>query len=63
MSARKAFKYFRIFILSMLLIGVALGSWLTSKRSTSWEQPLWIAIYPINADNSPVSQKYIDEEP
>lgn len=61
MSAKKLFKVVRIFILTLILIGVALGSWLTSKRSTSWEQPLWIAIYPINADNSPVSQHYIDE--
>ena len=61
MSAKKLFKVIRIFILTLILIGVALGSWLTSKRSTSWEQPLWIAIYPINADNSPVSQQYIDE--
>ena len=61
MSTRKLFKIIRIFILSMILIGVALGSWLTSKRSTDWEQPLWIAIYPINADNSNITQQYINQ--
>lgn len=61
MSSRKLFKIVRIFILSLILIGVALGSWLTSKRSTSWEQPLWIAIYPINADKKPATQQYIDQ--
>jgi hypothetical protein len=61
MSARKLFRAFRIFILSMVLVGVALGSWLTSKRSTEWKSPLWIAIYPINADHSPLSQQYIDK--
>ena len=60
MSARKLFRVVRIFILSMILVGVALGSWLTSKRSTDWQQPLWIAIYPINADGSDVTQRYID---
>lgn len=45
----------------MILLGVALGSWLTSKRSTNWEQRLWIAIYPINADNSHSTQQYIDQ--
>ena len=45
----------------MILFSVALGSWLTSNRSTSWEQPLWIAIYPINGDNSRHTQKYIDQ--
>ena len=61
MSAKKLFKIFRIYILLMILIGVTLGSWLTTKRSTNWEQPLWIAIYPINGDNSRVTQKYIDK--
>lgn len=61
MSARKLFKIVRIFILSLVLIGVALGSWLTSKRSTDWDQSLWIAIYPINADNRPVTQQYIEQ--
>lgn len=45
----------------MILIGVALGSWLTGKRSISWEQPLWIAIYPINADSSSGTQQYINQ--
>lgn len=45
----------------MILIGVAMGSWLTSKRSTDWEQPLWIAIYPINGDNSQKTQQYINQ--
>lgn len=61
MSARKLFKIVRIFILSIVLIAVALGSWLTSKRSTEWKQPLWIAVYPINADNSRITQQYINK--
>jgi len=61
MSARKLFKLVRIFILFMILVGVALGSWLTTKRSTDWQQPLWIAVYPINADNSKTTQRYINQ--
>lgn len=61
MSARKLFKIVRIFILFMVLLGVALGSWLTGKRSTDWEKPLWVAIYPINGDNSEVTQHYINQ--
>jgi len=60
MSAQKLFKTVRVFILLMILLGVAVGSWLTSKRSTEWNTPLWVAIYPINADNSPATQHYID---
>lgn len=61
MPALKLFKLVRIFILLMILFGIALGSWLTSKRNSDWEQPLWIAIYPINADNSNVTQQYINQ--
>lgn len=61
MSARKLFKTVRIFILLMILLGVALGSWLTGKRSTEWQKPLWIAIYPINGDDKPGTQQYIDQ--
>lgn len=60
MSTRKIIKIIRIAILSIILIAVALGSWLTSKRATSWEKPLWVAIYPINADASEATQEYID---
>ncbi|MFK5915378.1 MAG: hypothetical protein QM484_13485 [Woeseiaceae bacterium] len=55
------FKALRIFILLMILIGVALGSWLTSSRSTDWVSPLWIAIYPINGDGKASTQKYIEQ--
>lgn len=61
MAAPKLFKTVRIFILSVILVSVAIGSWLTSKRNTDWQQPLWIAIYPINADNSNETQLYINK--
>ena len=61
MPAGNLFKTIRIFILLMIFAGVALGSWLTSVRSTQWNQPLWVAIYPINADNSEQTQKYISQ--
>lgn len=54
------FKALRIGILLFVLVNVALGAWLTKKRSTSWQQPLRVVIYPINADGSAVSAAYID---
>lgn len=55
------FKAIRIGILLFILGFVALSSWLTQARSTDWNNSLWVKIYPINADGSQVSQKYIDK--
>jgi len=51
----------RIVILMFVLIVVGAGTWLTKLRTTSWEQPLRVAIFPINADGSPAAGRYIRE--
>ena len=53
------FRAARIIVLVFVLIVVGAGTWLTKLRSTSWEKPLRVAIFPINADGSPVSSRYI----
>ncbi len=50
----------RQLILLTLLLIVAGGSYLSRVRSTSWEEPLWVALYPINADGQQVTKNYID---
>jgi len=37
-----------------------MNTWLTQLRSTDWDESLWVVVYPINGDNSPVTQKYMD---
>ena len=53
------FKALRIFILLIILAIVGGSTYLTKVRTTDWDAPLWISIYPINADNSQVSENYI----
>lgn len=50
----------RVTVLLLLLAFVAASSWLTAKRTTSWEQPLWAVVYPINGDGSEQSRRHID---
>jgi len=50
----------RITILMGVLFFVSMNSWLTRLRSTDWNEELWVVVYPVNGDNSPVSQAYID---
>lgn len=55
------FKQLRILFLLLILFLVAASTWLTQMRSTSWEKPLVVAIYPINGDGSAQSAAYIED--
>ena len=53
------FRKARIAILLYLMVLVVGGTWLTRARTTSWNEPLWVLVYPINADGSAVVASYI----
>jgi hypothetical protein len=50
----------RISILLLVLAGVALNAWLDRRATQSWEQPLWVGIFPLNGDGTPRAQAYIE---
>src|SRR5208283_5605199 len=54
-----AFRQLRILILLLVFLAVALSTWRESYRSTRWREPLYVAIYPIAADDSPVTRAYV----
>jgi hypothetical protein len=60
MKSGSFFKVLRIFVLLIVLVGVAMSAWSTKLRTTSWEKPLWVVVHPINGDGSDVSSQYID---
>jgi hypothetical protein len=53
------FKNLRILFLLLVLLVVALSSWQDRYRSTRWREPLYVAIYPIAADASAVTLRYV----
>jgi len=55
------FRTIRISILLFILFVVAVSTWLTQARSTDWQDSLWVTLYPINADGSEASARYIGE--
>jgi hypothetical protein len=57
--SRGGFKMLRILILLLVLLFVALSAWQDRYRSTRWRVPLYVAIYPIAADESPVTLGYV----
>jgi hypothetical protein len=60
-SQVSTFKQLRILFLLLILLTVAVGTWLTKLRTTSWERPLVVAIYPINGDGSAQAAAYIKD--
>jgi hypothetical protein len=57
--SRDEFKMLRMLILLLVLLVVALTTWQDRYRSTRWREPLYVAIYPIAADESPVTLRYV----
>jgi hypothetical protein len=49
----------RILALLIVLLVVALKSWQDRYLTTRWHDPLYVAIYPIAADESPVTRAYL----
>lgn len=53
-------KAVRVVFLLIILVLVAFYTKLQRLDSTSWAEPLTVSIYPINADGSPLTERYID---
>lgn len=51
----------RIGLLLLILGAVALDTYRTRVRTTSWENTLRATIYPIVADGQPVTREYVDK--
>jgi hypothetical protein len=49
----------RIAVLLVILLFVILNTWFDRIYSTDWNIPLRVAAFPINADGSPVTERYI----
>jgi len=45
----------------VILILVGVDAWLTKMRSTSWDHPLRVVLYPINADGSEAADQTITQ--
>jgi len=54
-------KKLRIAILLFILFLVSADTYLTHYRAVSWDETLWVAIYPINPDHDPVVDQYIKQ--
>lgn len=49
----------RIVVLLLVLVAVASQAWLDRAITRDWTEPLWVGIFPIAADDDPVTEAYI----
>lgn len=54
------FRLLRVAVLLITLFVVAMNTWLSSVRIQSWSRPVWVVLYPVNADGRADTQAYID---
>ena len=54
------FRRFRIAILLYILVFVALGQFLATRRATDWNNTLWVDVYLVNGTGSEATEAYID---
>ncbi|HEY2685498.1 MAG TPA: hypothetical protein VGI93_18445 [Steroidobacteraceae bacterium] len=59
-ARRSGWRSLRILILLLILLVVAAKSWQDQYLSRRWNVPLYVSIYPIAADDSPVTRRYLD---
>ena len=52
-------KSIRIFLLLAVLLAVALHNWLDRVATQSWQEPLWVGLFPLNADGGAPAQEYV----
>lgn len=52
-------KFARISVLLLLLVVVAGMTYIDKVRTTSWQQTLWVGIFPMNGDGSAVADRYV----
>jgi hypothetical protein len=54
------FKKIRVAILLSILLFVAVGEFLAERRSTDWDDTLWVDVYLVNGDHLDSTQRYVD---
>ena len=52
-------KSIRIALLLLVLLAVAMHAWLDRVATQSWQEPLWIGLYPLNGDGAASTADYL----
>lgn len=56
-NALRVFRQFSVGIVALALLG---GTWLSRARTTSWEETLWVTVYPVVVGADPATRRYVE---
>jgi hypothetical protein len=54
------FKRLRIAVLLYVLLFVAAAQFLTARRTTDWDAPVWVDVYAVAGDGTAATRRYLD---
>ncbi|WP_052063425.1 hypothetical protein [Nitrincola sp. A-D6] len=60
MTRRALFSLLRTLLLTLLVMVLLLNVWFSQTRQENWQTPATVWIYPLNADDDPATQAWID---
>ena len=49
----------RIVLLLSIFFVILFGTWLTEKRMAAWDRPILVTVYPVVADGSPATDRFV----
>ncbi len=52
-------KNLRMALLLLVLLAVALHTWLDRIATQGWQHTLWVGVFPLNGDGSALAQRYV----
>src|SRR6516162_85667 len=52
-------KSIRILLLLLVLLAVAVQAWLDRTATQSWQEPLWVGLFPLDDDGHASTAKYL----
>jgi hypothetical protein len=53
------FKLIRIVLLLSIFFAILANTWMTEKRMAAWERPILVTVYPIAADDQPLTLDFV----
>ena len=60
LHANLMFKALRVLILLLIFATVAQTAWQARSRASTWQNTLYVGVYPILADDSPATRRYVE---
>ncbi len=59
MAQGSVFRRLRQLTVALVAAALLAGTWLTRARITSWEEPLWVTVYPVYGEDTAQTRQFV----